>query len=229
MAPQRVKEYESARKALTESERVSNDNLIQAMEKRVDGYYDFLNEQSDRLKDMRENYAYLNEYVNAIKSSQSMLRRTGPARSRSLSIEDKQKDEEAKVATGDASHSIGVSHLVGTINTGEKDRLRRIVFRASRGNALIEFKDMDKPVFNSENQPESKTVYIIVFQEGEEIRHKLTGVCDSFSGKRFDIPVHSLQSEIESTQRKITDTRELIQMTEKEMKNYLTNLNDIKS
>lgn len=162
---------------------MSNDNLIKAMEKRVDGYYDFLNEQSDRLKDMRENYSYLNEYVNAIKSSQSMLRRAGQPRNRSISIEGKQRDEEGKEAVSDSGRAIGVSHLVGTINTTEKDRLRRIVFRASRGNALIEFKDMDKAVVNSENIPEHKTVYIIVFQEGEELRNKLTGVCDSFSGK----------------------------------------------
>lgn len=103
-----------------------------------------------------------------------------------------------------------MGHVVGTIFTADKDRLKKILFRVSRGNALVSYKDIERPFKNSEGKFELKSVYFIVFEEGEVIRDKIGRVCDSFLGKRFDMPLESLQAAIVDTQRKLTDTRDLI-------------------
>jgi hypothetical protein len=34
----------------------------------------------------------------------------------------------------------------------------------------------------------NKTVYIVVFQDGRQLREKIIRICDSFMGQRFDLP-----------------------------------------
>jgi len=36
-----------------------------------------------------------------------------------------------------------------------------------------------------------KSVYIVVFQEGPQLRDKIVRICDSFLGQRFEIPAIS--------------------------------------
>lgn len=33
-----------------------------------------------------------------------------------------------------------------------------------------------------------RSVYVVIFQEGQHIREKLVRICDSFLGANFDIP-----------------------------------------
>jgi hypothetical protein len=33
-----------------------------------------------------------------------------------------------------------------------------------------------------------KSVYIITFQDGQTIKDKITRICDSFTGQRYDLP-----------------------------------------
>ena len=69
---------------------------------------------------------------------------------------------------------IKVSNIIGTINMTEKERFKKLVFRATRGNALTHFKDFEKPVIDYFGNSVMKTVYVVMFPEGEAIREKLT-------------------------------------------------------
>ena len=63
-----------------------------------------------------------------------------------------------------------------------------MVFRVSRGNALTHFKDLEHTFTDQNGSEQHKSVYIIIFQEGEIMRDRLTKLCDGFDGKRFDLP-----------------------------------------
>lgn len=41
-----------------------------------------------------------------------------------------------------------------------------------------------------------RSVYVVIFQEGQHIREKLVRICDSFLGANFDIPAGCEQNEI---------------------------------
>jgi len=90
-----------------------------------------------------------------------------------------------------ASGLIAISYLAGTINKDEIMRFKKMVYRTTRGKALTYFNDMDSAGLQDyagglDNR--ARTVYVIVFQDGQHVRDKLVKICDSFLGKNFDIP-----------------------------------------
>lgn len=62
----------------------------------------------------------------------------------------------------DEGDNVLVSHIAGTIEYDEKTRLKKLLFRATRGKALTYFEDyqLEDPITN---KPKVKSVYIVVF------------------------------------------------------------------
>lgn len=60
------------------------------------------------------------------------------------------------------SQNIYFSHIAGTINADEKDRMKRLLFRATRGKALTYFSDYEQKQGPGE-KPNLKSVYIVIF------------------------------------------------------------------
>jgi hypothetical protein len=54
-----------------------------------------------------------------------------------------------------------VAHIAGTIEVDEKARMKKLMFRATRGKALTFFNDYT--VRSANNEPRTKSVYIIMF------------------------------------------------------------------
>ena len=71
--------------------------------------------------------------------------------------------------------------IAGTIKDGESDRMRRMLFRATRGQALTHFKE-----FNQDGT--RKVAYLVVFQQMGKSKDRIQRICDSFMGQRFEIP-----------------------------------------
>jgi hypothetical protein len=61
---------------------------------------------------------------------------------------------------------IAISYLAGTIDSIEMLRLKKMVFRATRGKALTYFRDLDSAGlqdYAGHNDRRQRTVYVIVF------------------------------------------------------------------
>lgn len=85
----------------------------------------------------------------------------------------------------------GISSLAGTISTDESFRFKKMVYRASRGKALTYFRDLDTKGladYTGALDGKARTVYVIVFQDGNHLRNKLSKICDSFMGRIVEIP-----------------------------------------
>jgi vacuolar-type H+-ATPase subunit I/STV1 len=80
------------------------------------------------------------------------------------------------------------AHIAGTIDVKEKNRLNRLLYRATKGNAIVYFEDIAIVQKDLTGKPMEKSSYIITFTEGRAIRNKITNICDSFSGHRTDLP-----------------------------------------
>lgn len=89
-----------------------------------------------------------------------------------------------------------ISHLAGTINQSEKERLQKLIFRATRGTALTYFQDIERPFMDYRGVKSYKTVYIVIYQEGEYIKEKLSRLLDSFMGNKFVIEDEHFQTKI---------------------------------
>lgn len=85
------------------------------------------------------------------------------------------------------NENVFISHIAGTIEVDEKDRLKKLLFRATRGKALTFYEDFEVSS-STAAKPKCKSVYIVLFQEGRQLREKIIRICDSFMGQRFDLP-----------------------------------------
>jgi len=88
------------------------------------------------------------------------------------------------------------------------------------------FSDFDEQGPNE--QQIHKTVYIVVFPEGQRIRDKIIRICDSFMGKRFDLPpLEGIESKRQEIKAQIKEAYELNSRSKKELKNYLAKINQL--
>jgi V-type H+-transporting ATPase subunit a len=86
---------------------------------------------------------------------------------------------------------VAISYMAGTILKEEMLKMKRMVFRATRGKALSYFEDLaheGQIDYAGHSDKKMRTVYVIVFQEGQNVRGKLTKLCESFMGRQVDIP-----------------------------------------
>ena len=52
---------------------------------------------------------------------------------------------------------------MGIILRDEKDWMWKLIYRALRGNALVEFKDIQKPFWTPDGREELKSVFFVFF------------------------------------------------------------------
>lgn len=99
-------------------------------------------------------------------------------------------DAEAGGAVYDAEGSLRFRHIAGIVNTDDKVRFARIVFRASAGHAVVRFADVSEPLVDEKGDRQTKTVFTI-FYRGRTLGTKLDRICTAFSAHQHDIPSFS--------------------------------------
>lgn len=62
-----------------------------------------------------------------------------------------------------AEAQVNIAHIAGTIEVEEKARLKKLLFRATRGKALTFFDDFLLPTKDASGRQKTKAVYIVVF------------------------------------------------------------------
>jgi hypothetical protein len=67
------------------------------------------------------------------------------------------------LANAEVEGSINVDHVAGTINTEEVFRFKRLIFRATRGNAITHFQEFPRPIYDYYDNPMQKSVYVVLF------------------------------------------------------------------
>lgn len=127
------------------------------------------------------------------------------------------EDEENEVKMREADQNFGVregllakgglnvSHIAGTINQFEKERLQRLIFRATRGTALIYYQDIVQPFIDYRGGKTNKTVYIIIYQEGDYYTQKLLKILSSFLSKTYMLDKINFQNQINEITKKIKE------------------------
>lgn len=151
-----------------------------------------MTEQINTLKSMYEDLNDLIQHKTVLSKAASIIGGSKLTGDKSMSLDLSRDSEGMNESLVDAA-GIAIGHIAGTILKEEQERFNRLVFRATRGNAIVYFREFTKPIVDyaaytsgSQDGPKGvmKSVYIIVFQDGEFIRDRLIKLCDSFMGKR---------------------------------------------
>jgi len=92
-------------------------------------------------------------------------------------------DDQMALMDPDQSKSINIQHVAGVVEQTEIERLRRLIFRSTKGKSYMYIQEYD-----DRSSVKKRSVYIIVFWDGEHIRDRIQKICDSFSGQRYELP-----------------------------------------
>ncbi len=125
----------------------------------------FLNTQNETLKGIRENFANLKDYNTVLERVQQILPRVqtnarahagapGEGRHFSASVNEGRESAADQLIDGGEVQFV---HVAGTIGQEEKEKFKKLIFRATRGLALTYFSDYKG------NEDAPKSVYIVLF------------------------------------------------------------------
>ena len=121
-----------------------------------------------------------------------------------------------------ASKSISIHNVAGVISQYDIPRLRKIIFRATKGKSFMLVQDFEEEEEEDQLpniQQEKRSVYIIVYWDGDTISEKIQRICDSFSGKRYDLPEQSeFDGKIEEVTKGIDDSKDVYLKTREQLR-----------
>lgn len=106
------------------------------------------------------------------------------------------------------SVSSNFSKIAGVIESTEVERLKRLVFRATKGKSFVFTQDFFDQANGQQVARATRSVYIIMYWDGDLVRDKIQRICDSFTGNRYELPdMSQMQSEIARVTQRIEDAR----------------------
>ena len=114
--------------------------------------------------------------------------------------------------------------MAGVINSDEVHRLLKLIFRVTKGKSYTcveQYEDDDE-------QEEKKSVYIVTFQDGSVIRDKIKRLCESFTGKLYDLPsAADLNVQMERMKNTIKDNKAVYENTRQLLRQQLMEFDTI--
>mmetsp|Transcript_6404 Transcript_6404/g.10091 ORF Transcript_6404/g.10091 Transcript_6404/m.10091 type:complete len:883 (-) Transcript_6404:1378-4026(-) len=92
-------------------------------------------------------------------------------------------------AVTDAASHLRFRFISGVVNSEDRNRFERMVFRSTRGNCLMQFYDTDETTVDdlSPGDAVKKEVFIIFFQ-AQVIESKIKRICEAFGARLYQIP-----------------------------------------
>lgn len=207
--------------------------MFEEIEKKVADKEKFVTEQSERLKEMDDSYNTLKDYLEVLKKAQQLnISGSGGA-----SFNDNEmgginrgshhsEDPRNPLIQGDSD--LKFSHVAGVIESDEKQRMKKLLFRATKGTTLVIFSDFDEPVKDSSGKEVLKSAYFVTFQDVPHIRSRVIRICESFNGQRFDLPqAEFLHAKINETKGSLEQAAQLRKDSRGQLRKYLEQVNDM--
>ena len=121
-----------------------------------------MQQQTKYYKETHDNLNYLQEYKHALGKAREIIANQAGERLNRGSHE----NEEQLLGTGAEAARGGLTYISGAINKSECDRLSRLVFRATRGNALTITEPIHQDLLDHAGQKLEKSIYVIIFKDG---------------------------------------------------------------
>jgi hypothetical protein len=107
-------------------------------------------------------------------------------------------------------NSINIQHVAGVIEQQEIFRLRKLIFRATKGKSYMYIQEYPNDAEDEEISKPKRSVFIIVFWDGNHIRDRIQRICDTFQpqGQRIELPeIREIPAKIEEVKEAITTAR----------------------
>ena len=131
-----------------------------------------------------------------------------------------------------------LSFIIGVVKAEDDLKMKRMIFRCSKGTAIANFFNFDQPLMSSNSASSSsnsnnsnnvlKKIFVIFYpSDGKEIlRNKLLHICDIFNASRYQ-PYNNEQDNIKAIQdlsKEIHDKKNILHHSKKEINNVLNSI-----
>ena len=231
-----------------ESFKIDLENDMRNMDKNIGStYFDLieneLSENNRKLKELVESYNSIDEQLNNLiekksvydKSSELILSQIStykiPKKPNIFSgldspnsVEQILRNEENKKTNSllDDYEVSELNFISGIIRAEDDMRMKRMIFRASRGRAIPTFFDLTMEDKLSQQKVEKKIFNIFIQGGGQNVlANKIIQICDIFGASRFTIPKREdLAAAISNVQQEIYDKKNYLKTVETSIKDF---------
>jgi V-type H+-transporting ATPase subunit a len=188
-------------------------------------YFDLIEnevlEDEKKITDLIESYAQISENLENLIEKKSVYDKACQLLLSGMDLGQSQKmqfghDEERQGSQSD------LNFIAGVIKAEDDLRMKRMIFRISKGRAIPTFFDLvtESKINKTKIQ---KKIFTVFFQGGIEniLLGKLLKVCDIFGASRFNIPRREeMHSQINSLQCDIAEKKQFLKQAETSIKDY---------
>ena len=116
-----------------------------------------------------------------------------------------------------------INFISGVIKSEDSMRMKRMIFRASRGRAIPTFFDLTIENKALKTKQEKK-IFVILYQGGADdfLVQKILKICDMFNSSRFSIPKkEEINSAINAIQHEIYEKKTFLKTAETSIKDFI--------
>jgi len=181
--PQSVEKFQESAKQLEDDLSVAKTLLFDKIEESARKDEEFVKQQKMNIDNLNNNLIELKDSLKVYNYVKSMFE--GDLGGQNINHADNQIDTsentQSQALLDNGTGQMGL--IAGTINENECERMKRLLFRVTRGLAVTYFQPY-------EQDGKNKAVYLVIYNNNENDRIKVTKVCESFQGKRTNIPAN---------------------------------------
>jgi V-type H+-transporting ATPase subunit a len=185
-------------------------------------YFDYtenlINEDERKLLELIEVHTQISEALENLIEKKSVF-----DKSSQLVLTSRDQDNLSRIGMIEEGSSSDLNFIAGVIKAEDELRMKRAIFRISRGRAIPTYFDL---VTDTKGPTVLKKIFTIFFQGGVEnvLLSKLLRVCDVFGASRFNIPRRDeMQFQINQLQTEITEKKNFLRQAETSIKDFIRN------
>lgn len=188
--PENIEGFLFQLKRIKDNKRKAINLLLEEIQRDIAQQEAFIAEQNGRMKDAESSLNNLKDCLQVLKVAKAMIPslqgQFGDQMEADMEMRgsiNRGEDQMGLIDGADNSKSINIQHVAGVVDQTEIERLRRLIFRSTKGKSYMYIQEYD-----DKTAIKKRSVYIIVFWDGEHIRDRIQKICDSFSGQRYELP-----------------------------------------
>jgi V-type H+-transporting ATPase subunit a len=234
-APESIDDFDKVISVIEMEMKKKASSFFDVIEDNVKNWAKFTTDNLESYSNIRENYYQLIMNKEVLKMANHKYREATEVQQNIIrEAQDNEKDPKKEsllhADVNENIYTISTTNVAGVIDKVDTERLRRLIFRITRGKAICITEDIDAEILKSEKIDTPKTMYLVIFQSGDFLNHRIKSICESFMGHMAELPSREeYQNRINDLTTKIKTTKEVMMRTESEIRDYYKLVNTIKT
>ena len=220
--PEDIDTFLEQLKVIGDSKRKAVNLLFEEIQKDIAKQEAFIQTQNAQMREAEYSLQNLTDCLQVLKVAEETIPNL---ESRHQGVADREPEEGAGLM-GSAAAESNLTKVAGVIEKTEIERLRRLIFRATKGKSFMYVQDYaaDEDIQGASR----RAVYIIMYWDGRHIRERISRICDSFQGERYELPARNeIAPQIERIKSSIADARSVLEQTRTSLRDQLADFDKI--